>query len=197
MFPATDLLFFRLLDDLVISLDNVLIGAAGLVGRSRVRRSGIEFLARGASLFAHAGFRVDLLRGSLDRLLDILGGGLDLSLVVLLQGLPSALQLGLDLLLGRVIDGFLPFLDVLLGLVDQGVETVPGFGLLTPILVFVGVGSLPVARSLALTCRIPFASMSNVTSTCGTPRGAGGIPVSWNRPIVLLSPAIGRSPWRT
>src|SRR5439155_3193773 len=40
--------------------------------------------------------------------------------------------------------------------------------------------SLPVALSFADTCRIPFASISNVTSTCGTPRGAGGMPVSWN-----------------
>ena len=38
------------------------------------------------------------------------------------------------------------------------------------------------------------ASMSNVTSICGTPRGAGGMPVSWNLPSVLLSFAIGRSP---
>ena len=57
--------------------------------------------------------------------------------------------------------------------------------------------SLDVARSLAATCRIPLASMSNDTSTWGTPRGAGGIPVSWNLPIVRLSSAILRSPWRT
>jgi hypothetical protein len=36
--------------------------------------------------------------------------------------------------------------------------------------------SLPVALSFADTCRMPFASMSNVTSICGIPRGAGGIP---------------------
>ena len=36
--------------------------------------------------------------------------------------------------------------------------------------------SLPVALSLADTCRMPLASMSNVTSTCGMPRGAGGMP---------------------
>src|SRR2546425_944529 len=34
--------------------------------------------------------------------------------------------------------------------------------------------SLAVPRSLAVTWMIPFASMSNATSTCGTPRGAGG-----------------------
>ena len=39
--------------------------------------------------------------------------------------------------------------------------------------------------------------MSNVTSTCGMPRGAGGMPVSWNLPIVLLSRASSRSPCST
>ena len=57
--------------------------------------------------------------------------------------------------------------------------------------------SLPVARSLALTSRMPLASMSNVTSICGMPRGAGGIPSRMNRPSVLLSAAKSRSPWRT
>src|SRR2546430_2005033 len=57
--------------------------------------------------------------------------------------------------------------------------------------------SLPVPRSFAETCRMPFASMSKVTSICGTPRGAGGIPSRWNLPSVLLSRAIGRSPWST
>ena len=47
--------------------------------------------------------------------------------------------------------------------------------------------SLPVARSLALTSRMPFASMSNVTSIWGMPRGAGGMPSRMNRPSVLLS----------
>ena len=37
--------------------------------------------------------------------------------------------------------------------------------------------SLPVALSFADTLRMPLASMSNVTSICGTPRGAGGMPV--------------------
>ena len=46
--------------------------------------------------------------------------------------------------------------------------------------------SLPVPRSLALTCTMPLASMSNVTSICGMPRGAGGMPTSWNLPSVLL-----------
>ena len=44
---------------------------------------------------------------------------------------------------------------------------------------------------------IPFASMSNVTSICGMPRGAGGMPTSWNLPSVLLNAAISDSPWST
>mgnify|MGYP000654089044 CR=1 FL=1 len=46
--------------------------------------------------------------------------------------------------------------------------------------------SLPVPRSFAVTCRMPFASMSNVTSICGTPRGAGAMPSSLNRPIAFV-----------
>ena len=138
-FPTAALLLFRLLDNLVVRLDYVLIGRAGLVGRSRVRGPRIEPLIRRASLLAHAGLGVDLLCGGLDSLLDVLRGRLDFALVVLFQGLPSPVQLGLDLLLGRVIDRFLPFFDVLLGLLDQRVETIPGLGLLTPILVLRGV----------------------------------------------------------
>ena len=44
---------------------------------------------------------------------------------------------------------------------------------------------------------MPLASMSKVTSICGTPRGAGGMPASWKRPSVRLSAAIGRSPCST
>ena len=44
---------------------------------------------------------------------------------------------------------------------------------------------------------MPLASMSKVTSTCGTPRGAGGMPTRSNWPSSLLSAAIGRSPWKT
>ena len=57
--------------------------------------------------------------------------------------------------------------------------------------------SLPVALSFALTLTMPLASMSNVTSICGTPRGAGGMPISSNWPSSLLSAAISRSPWKT
>ena len=44
---------------------------------------------------------------------------------------------------------------------------------------------------------MPFASMSNVTSTCGMPRGAGGMSVRSNRPSDLLSLARSRSPCST
>ena len=47
--------------------------------------------------------------------------------------------------------------------------------------------SLLVALSLADTLTMPFASMSNVTSTCGTPRSAGGMPTRSNWPSNLLS----------
>src|ERR1700761_5365373 len=54
--------------------------------------------------------------------------------------------------------------------------------------------SLPVALSFALTFRMPFASISNVTSICGTPRGAGMMPPSLNLPSVRFCEARGRSP---
>ena len=57
--------------------------------------------------------------------------------------------------------------------------------------------SLPVALSLAETFRMPLASMSKVTSTCGTPRGAGRMPSRMKRPSDLFSVAIGRSPCST
>ena len=52
----------------------------------------------------------------------------------------------------------------------------------------------PVLWSLAETFTIPLASMSKETSILGTPRGAGGIPVSSNLPKRLLSFTIARSP---
>ncbi len=57
--------------------------------------------------------------------------------------------------------------------------------------------SAPVPRSLADTCTMPLASMSKVTSICGTPRGAGGMPTSWNVPSSLLRYAMSLSPWST
>jgi hypothetical protein len=44
------------------------------------------------------------------------------------------------------------------------------------------VSFLPVPLSLALTVRIEFSSISNVTSIYGTPFGAGGIPLISNLP---------------
>ena len=57
--------------------------------------------------------------------------------------------------------------------------------------------SLPVPRSLADTFTIPLASISNVTSICGTPLLAGGIPSSLNCPSDLLSLANCLSPCTT
>ena len=57
--------------------------------------------------------------------------------------------------------------------------------------------SLLVALSLAVTLRIPLASMSKVTSICGTPRGAGGMPSSRKVASFLLSADISRSPCST
>ena len=57
--------------------------------------------------------------------------------------------------------------------------------------------SFPVPKSLALTFTIPFASISNVTSICGTPLGAGGISDNWNLPNVMLSATMERSPCNT
>ncbi|MNC57284.1 hypothetical protein D3C75_1069330 [compost metagenome] len=56
---------------------------------------------------------------------------------------------------------------------------------------------LPVPLSVADTLTMPLESMLKVTSICGTPRGAGGISFSMNRPSVLLPFAIARSPCST
>mmetsp|Transcript_16022 Transcript_16022/g.38271 ORF Transcript_16022/g.38271 Transcript_16022/m.38271 type:complete len:305 (+) Transcript_16022:379-1293(+) len=53
------------------------------------------------------------------------------------------------------------------------------------------------ALSLADTLTMPLASMSKVTSICGMPRGAGGMPTRSNWPSILLSAAISRSPCST
>ena len=52
--------------------------------------------------------------------------------------------------------------------------------------------ALPVPLSSALTCRIPFASISKVTSIWGTPRGAGGMPVSSNLPSLRANEPVSR-----
>ncbi|KAI6131835.1 hypothetical protein EV401DRAFT_1917916, partial [Pisolithus croceorrhizus] len=53
---------------------------------------------------------------------------------------------------------------------------------------------LAVVLSEFETLKIPLASMSNVTSICGTPRGTGVIPVSSNLPRTLLSFVRARIP---
>ena len=57
--------------------------------------------------------------------------------------------------------------------------------------------ALPVALSRADTLRIPLASMSNVTSIWGTPRGAGGMSARSKRPSDLFAEEISRSPCST
>ena len=52
-------------------------------------------------------------------------------------------------------------------------------------------------RSFAETCTMPFASISNVTSICGTPAGAGLMPFNLKFPISLLSLANCLSPCNT
>mmetsp|Transcript_3842 Transcript_3842/g.7315 ORF Transcript_3842/g.7315 Transcript_3842/m.7315 type:complete len:364 (-) Transcript_3842:816-1907(-) len=64
-------------------------------------------------------------------------------------------------------------------------------------LVMVICSLMPASLSLADTCRIPFSSISNVTSILGLPRGAGGIPFSSNLPSILLSLVLARSPSKT
>jgi len=59
------------------------------------------------------------------------------------------------------------------------------------------VSFLPVPLSLALTVRIEFSSISNVTSIYGTPFGAGGIPLISNLPKLWLSFVSALSPSKT
>mmetsp|Transcript_12179 Transcript_12179/g.13884 ORF Transcript_12179/g.13884 Transcript_12179/m.13884 type:complete len:265 (-) Transcript_12179:14-808(-) len=66
-----------------------------------------------------------------------------------------------------------------------------------PELLMVMLVALPVSFSLADTLTIPDASMSKLTSICGWPRGAMGMPPSSNSPKSLLSAAISLSPWKT
>jgi hypothetical protein len=61
-------------------------------------------------------------------------------------------------------------------------------------LVMVILFSFPVVWSTADTFKIPLASISKVTSILGTPRGAGGMPLSSNLPSRLLSLVMERSP---
>src|SRR5699024_5498085 len=57
--------------------------------------------------------------------------------------------------------------------------------------------SLPVPRSLAVTCTMPLEPMSKVTSIWGMPRGAGAMPVSSKVPSILVSREDWRSPWKS
>mmetsp|Transcript_853 Transcript_853/g.3333 ORF Transcript_853/g.3333 Transcript_853/m.3333 type:complete len:480 (-) Transcript_853:793-2232(-) len=66
---------------------------------------------------------------------------------------------------------------------------------LAPVILMSDFLFVPLSR--ASTLRMPLASMSNLTSTCGTPRGAGGIPSSLKLPKSLLSLTNSLSPWYT
>ena len=67
--------------------------------------------------------------------------------------------------------------------------------MLAPVILMSDFLFVPLSR--ASTLRMPLASMSNLTSTCGTPRGAGGIPSSLKLPKSLLSLTNSLSPWYT
>jgi hypothetical protein len=64
-------------------------------------------------------------------------------------------------------------------------------------LVIVIFSILPDPFSIADTLRIPFESISYVTSICGTPLGAGGIPSKLNLPNILQSFVMVLSPSNT
>ena len=69
------------------------------------------------------------------------------------------------------------------GTSDYRVVQAGGWKLQIPLsFVMVIFSDLPVPLSSAPTFRMPLASISKVTSICGTPRGAGGIEVSSNLP---------------
>ena len=56
--------------------------------------------------------------------------------------------------------------------------------------------SIPVSFSLALTDNKPSTSISNVTSICGTPRSASGIPSNLKFPKLLFPATNSLSPCR-
>jgi hypothetical protein len=73
----------------------------------------------------------------------------------------------------RPVRGLLVFLGVGLGVLHHALDLVlgqAGARLDLDLVLLAG------ALSFADTCRMPLASMSNVTSICGMPRGAGGCP---------------------
>ena len=57
-------------------------------------------------------------------------------------------------------------------------------------------GGAAARAPVAVTDRMPLASMSNLTSICGTPRAAGGMPSRRKLPSDLLSRTNSRSPAR-
>ena len=65
--------------------------------------------------------------------------------------------------------------------------SISSFDNLPLLLVIVIFSDFPEVLHKALTFKIPFSSISKVTSIYGTPLGAGGIPSKLNLPKILLS----------
>ena len=110
---------------------------------------------------------VDLSEDSVHLLGEAFLSILDFIHIATLADLLESIHFGLEgvLILIRELVGIVA--QLLLRLIDQGISAV--------------------ALSLAETCTMPLRSMENVTSICGTPRGAGAMLVSWKRPRDLLS----------
>src|SRR3989440_4571725 len=214
-FISSCLFLLVVVHNLVVGVDHVVL----LLGRGLRWAGSGRRLGAGSSGAALRGVERRAGRGVC--LLQLIQRPGDLVRVARTEGLLRPLHRLVEACLERCVELLDPLFGVLLHLVHHRVEPVTALDLLTAPLVFRGVGLrildhlvdvfvtqprgrldpdlLLLARrlSLAETCRMPFASMSNVTSICGTPRGAGGIPVSWNLPMVRLSTAIWRSPWST
>ncbi len=166
---------------------------------------------------------MDLLADFLQFRAQVFGRSLDVvsvGLVIVDNGL-EVFDCGLDLTAQIVVDLFVVLLEQGFSALDRGFGGVASLDALAFLLVFFGVflrfflqtvdlaserpappsmviSSLsPEPLSSAETLTIPFSSIENVTSICGVPAGAGGIPVRWNSPSISFSAAISRSPWKT
>ena len=144
----------------------------------------VEHCLQGADLCLHCGLVSRVKLGS-----DLLQGllGLEYHGVRVVSGVDALLTL---LVLGLELSRFLyGLLDV--ALASNSAASFTAFSMsLSDMLepaVIVMCCSLPVPRSFADTFTMPLASISKVTSICGTPLLAGGIPSRRNWPRDLLS----------